>query len=270
MNSLVVCVALALPLYAVDGVVLINQNVALAGNVTPGDTPGFPVTISVTGSYKLSGNLTVPDANTTAILINADDVTIDLNGFSIIGPTVCGELSCPTGSGNGIAAFFHSHLTVLNGVIRGMGSSGVFFESSVSSRVEKIHAYSNGSDGITLGIDIVTSCTADLNGGDGINVVGGQVSDNLVFKNRGNGISLFNHAVVTNNLFFFNGKSGIVDVGTIGGSLFSGNSASSNGAAGISAVCPSLITGNSALGNTGGDIFAGGSGCVRVNNSPAP
>src|SRR5438093_8400021 len=95
---LTILVAAAVPVYALDGVVLINQNAALAGNVTPGDTPGFPVTISVTGSYKLSGNLTVPDANTTAILINADDVTIDLNGFSIIGPTVCGELSCPTGS----------------------------------------------------------------------------------------------------------------------------------------------------------------------------
>src|SRR5438477_12305218 len=87
--SLTILTTLAFPVYAVDGVVLINQNAALAGNVTPGDTPGFPVTISVSGSYKLSGNLTVPDANTSAIQISADYVTIDLNGFSIIGPTVC-------------------------------------------------------------------------------------------------------------------------------------------------------------------------------------
>src|SRR5438270_1570559 len=76
-------------IYAVDGVVLIDQNRALAGNVTPGDAPGFPVTISVPGSYRLSGNLMVPDAHTSAISITADHVTIDLNGFSIIGPTVC-------------------------------------------------------------------------------------------------------------------------------------------------------------------------------------
>src|SRR5438067_8861679 len=87
--ALTVFTAVALPLYAVDGVVLINQNAALAGNVTPGDTPGFPVTISLPGSYKLSSNLVVPDANTTAIEIVADDVKLDLNGFSIIGPTVC-------------------------------------------------------------------------------------------------------------------------------------------------------------------------------------
>ena len=36
--------------YAVDGVIEINQARALAGGVTPGDTAGFPVTISVSGS----------------------------------------------------------------------------------------------------------------------------------------------------------------------------------------------------------------------------
>src|ERR1700675_702311 len=78
-----------MPTWAVDGVVLIDQNKAMAGNVTPGDTPGFPVTISLPGSYRLAGNLTVPDANTTAITIIADNVSLDLNGFTIQGPTVC-------------------------------------------------------------------------------------------------------------------------------------------------------------------------------------
>ena len=34
-------------LHAVDGVVLIDQSRAIAGNVTPGDTPGYPIIISV-------------------------------------------------------------------------------------------------------------------------------------------------------------------------------------------------------------------------------
>ena len=37
----------------------------------------------------MSGNLTVPDTLTTAVHITADNVTLDLNGFSIIGPAVC-------------------------------------------------------------------------------------------------------------------------------------------------------------------------------------
>jgi len=111
-------IALAFPLYAVDGVVLINQSAALAGNLTPGDAPGFPVTISVSGSYRLSGNLTVPDANTTAILITAENVTIDLNGFSILGSTVCSGFptSCsPTGSGHGITGGVVKNISVFNG-----------------------------------------------------------------------------------------------------------------------------------------------------------
>src|SRR5687768_8687838 len=45
---------------AIDGEVLIDQTKAQAGGVTPGDDPGFPVTISKSGVYKLSGNLVVP------------------------------------------------------------------------------------------------------------------------------------------------------------------------------------------------------------------
>jgi hypothetical protein len=93
------CIFVAIPgsLYAVNGAVLIDQPHALAGNITPGDAPGFPVTISEPGNYRLTGNLTVPDANTTAIDIKADDVTLDLKGFGIIGPVVRGSAptACP-------------------------------------------------------------------------------------------------------------------------------------------------------------------------------
>src|SRR5690349_335055 len=82
-------VAVPNPQYPVDGVISINQSRALAGGVTPGDGAGFPVTITQSGSYRLSGNLTIPDLNTGAIQIMADFVTLDLNGFSIAGPVVC-------------------------------------------------------------------------------------------------------------------------------------------------------------------------------------
>lgn len=68
--------------YAVDGQVLIDQAKAMAGNVTPGDAPGFPITISRSGSYKLSGNLTVPSPE-VGIVITTSNVSIDLNGFTM-------------------------------------------------------------------------------------------------------------------------------------------------------------------------------------------
>jgi hypothetical protein len=120
---------------AMDGTKLISQNNALAGNVTPGDAPGFPVTISVRGSYVLSSNLTVPDANTTAIEITVEDVTLDLNGFTIQGPTVCEgfpRVCAPTGSGTGVETAFLSfirNIAVVNGTVRaGWGTKELIWD----------------------------------------------------------------------------------------------------------------------------------------------
>jgi hypothetical protein len=81
---------------AVDGVVEINQARVVAGGVTPSDSPGFPVTIDQGGSYRLTSNLTVPNENTSAIQADVDDVTLDLKGFSIVGPS---DLAGPCGIG---------------------------------------------------------------------------------------------------------------------------------------------------------------------------
>src|SRR5262249_27684500 len=131
--------------WAVDGQVLLDQTKAMLGNVTAGDTPGFPITINAAGSYKLDGNLTVSDANTTAIVINHDDVTIDLNGFSIIGPNVCTSSIC-TLSGNGVGittgvslASSVRDITISNGTIRGMGSSGISVNAGDSLTIEDMH-----------------------------------------------------------------------------------------------------------------------------------
>ena len=44
---------------------IITQAKALAGNITPGDAPGFPITLSRAGSYHFGGNL-LPSAAATA------------------------------------------------------------------------------------------------------------------------------------------------------------------------------------------------------------
>src|SRR6266568_4278046 len=100
---------------------------------------GFPYKITQPGSYRLSGNPTVPDANTTAIQVLADNVIIDLNGFSIIGPVVCTGspvTSCsptPTNSNvnpnAGVDGGLFNNITVVNGTVRGMGRRGIFLEA---------------------------------------------------------------------------------------------------------------------------------------------
>ena len=156
--------ALTLTLQAADGVIEINQAIVEANG-------GFPYVISEPGSYNLTGNLTVPDENTSAILVQADDVTLDLNGFAIIGPVQCtaenGSVSCsPEGTGVGVAAPSAFPTVVRNGSVRGMGLGGVII---TFGRVEGIRALENGDRGIYLQQSgVVRGCLAELNGRAGI------------------------------------------------------------------------------------------------------
>jgi hypothetical protein len=274
--TLAILTAIAMPSYAVDGIVLINQNAALAGNVTPGDAPGFPVTITVSGSYKLSSNLTVPDADTTAIQINADDVTVDLNGFSISGKTICVGFpvtSCnPTGPGLGITSQ-NTNVTVLNGTVRGMGGVGISLLGG-HSRIERVQAIGNGSSGLVAnplfptftGDSIITSCIATQNGSLGIGV--GGLGANNVSNGNLEGMELIRSGVAINNTTNNNIRDGISGVGA-----FIGNSAFDNVGPGLSVGCPSTVVSNAAARNgAGGDIVLAGtaSTCTRANNTPAP
>jgi hypothetical protein len=242
--SFVALAAVAGPAYAVDGVVLINQAVALNGNVTPGDAPGFPVTISVPGSYRLSSNLIVPDANTSAIQVVVSDVTIDLNGFSIVGPVSCigFPTTCnPIGGGNGIDALaFADHIKVFNGTIRGMGANGIHL-LGFAHFVDRVHAVGNGRIGILVGGAVNQSNGSD-NGSDGI--VSDSVTASSARGNGGNGISVSASAIH--------------------------NDVDTNAQQGIFANCPAVVALNSSGVNGGGSIFTSGAGCVRANNVPAP
>jgi hypothetical protein len=169
----------ATPLFAVDGVVLIDQNRALAGNVTPGDAPGFPVTISHPGSYRLSGNLTVA-GGLSGIEVRADGVTVDLNGFSIIGAGAGGP-----GSGINVPDIAGSpgyqETTVLNGTVRNMGFAGV--RVGYRSRVENVRVSSNGEYGINVELGSVVRNNITSGHSIGIQAARSSVVGNVAFNN---------------------------------------------------------------------------------------
>jgi hypothetical protein len=218
-----IVVGLALPetAHATDGVTLVNQGTALAGNVTPGDTPGFPITITLAGSYRLVGNLTVPDANTGAILIQTSDVTLDLNGFTIAGPAL-------SGTGNGISTTttpLLSRITIRNGVIRGMGNSGIDVARGIAPGnghvVEGVTVSDSkgGAGASTYGIHVGSSslvkhCVARSNSTTaGIGAFGSAIiMENLVEGTSGDGISL-GVGSVTGNVVRMNGDVGIFNAG---------------------------------------------------------
>jgi hypothetical protein len=114
------------------------------------EEPGFPITISASDSYRLTSNLALASANDTAIQISASSVEIDLGGFTIRGITVCSGIpisSCaPTETGVGILG--GSDVRVRHGAVAQMGNDGI--RLGYASRVEDVHAFSNGGSGIEL------------------------------------------------------------------------------------------------------------------------
>jgi hypothetical protein len=186
--------------HAVDGVVEINQACAAVGCLS-GDDPGLPVTISTSGSFRLTSDLVVPDANTTGVFV-ADDATLDLNGFAIRGPITCSGEPVASCSATGAAAGISTgeRARIIGGTVRGFGTgiatnqdariSDVIVSNNSgtgvsTSRGTSIHAstiVTNGSSGVTAtsggGFVEVSACTIRGNGQYGVNASGGLVIEN--------------------------------------------------------------------------------------------
>lgn len=129
----------------------------------------LPFTINTPGSYYLTGNLT-GTAGQNGIVVTAEDVTIDLNGFRLSGP---GE--------NGIVGT--ARTTVRNGGVNGWSQTGVF--AAGGALIENVHASNNANRGIAVaGASIVRSCTVLSSGtvaaGRGISAGSGTLISNCV------------------------------------------------------------------------------------------
>lgn len=246
-TSMVAAVLALAATNASAAVVLIDQKIALAGRVTAGDAPGFPVTISEPGSYRLNGNLVVTDPSTTVIEITANDVTLDLGGFRISGPNTCTRtpVQCAfQGGGIGIKAVADTGLSpanvrIMNGTVRGMGGHGIRMLGD-GTVVERVQSVENGGPGIVVGAGSVIDSFASQNG-SGASVVG------LVVRGT----------VATNNVFGIFIRPG--GVGT-------GNSATANGATGISTTCPAVLVGNTSTGN-GTNYGVSGTTCALSDDA---
>jgi hypothetical protein len=118
--SLLLVLALATPAMAADGVLEISQTCAVQTGCFPGDDPGFPVTITTPGSYRLTGSLdlSAEGVNVSGVAVSVPAVTIDLGGFHVAGPTSC--------SGSGLTIDCSPAST-------GVGSGGVQFSISATA-----------------------------------------------------------------------------------------------------------------------------------------
>jgi hypothetical protein len=191
LQALLLVTGLALAAGTTQAQALVDQNKVLAGNVTPGDAAGFPLTISQPGSYKLTSNLYVPDGS-HGIDITADDVTLDLNGFMVLGAVTCSQTSstlavtCSTGSiKSGVNAYDRTNTTVMNGSVRGFSSACV--QAGRSGRFERLSlghcgtGIAQGASQLALyGPTLVTNTQVQLTRVFGISLFKGLIADSNV------------------------------------------------------------------------------------------
>ena len=144
----------------------------------------LPVTIGAQGSYYLTGNLTGVAAQ-SGITITASFVTLDLNGYELIG--VGGSLEGIRASVAGTR-----HLVIRNGVIRNWASSGVSASSASDTHVEDLRVDANTGNGLTLGVrSIVRNTSSTGNGGSGIITADAStITASTAANNGGTGISM--------------------------------------------------------------------------------
>ena len=255
------------PSRAVDGVIEINQQAVLAAG-------GFPFQIFTPGSYRLTSNLDlrgIADAqNLNAITANVGDVSIDLNGFAIIGPTVCPGISvaeplacAPTGSGRGISAQ-SSRVSVSNGVVRGVGLFGI--ACGGDCRIERVKVENCGSIGIQVGNGSILLANT-VRGNGGIGIVSGAnsvIRENTVSNNGGAGLTSESASVIANNTVHFNRGLGM-SIGAT--STVVANSITQNIGDGILASSANIVRDNAIFLNGGYGInFQGGTSSGYVNN----
>lgn len=217
--------------------------------------------ISAPGSYYLTGNINGASGK-HGISITAENVTLDLNGFALLGVS---------GAGDGITtATFLKNISVVNGAVKGWPGSGVNVQTD-NGRIEGLRVSNCTLAGINTGTSlgtIIGRCTLQDNAGGNLYTGAGCIVESCVIINtsltstaigintadgtivrdcnlqglRGLGISAGGSCTILNNTIV-NGRADAVNVGQ-----------------------RSMVRGNNISGHTGSGIVLSGAACTVADN----
>jgi parallel beta-helix repeat protein len=221
--------------------------------------------IDRSGSYYLTADVNGVDPARHAIGVEANDVTIDLMGYSLIGPA--------SGMGSGIHMDGRRNVEVRNGTVRSFAQSGIYEADPAgrNHRLINVRVFSNGMLGIFLQGEghLVRDCTSADNHSTGVYAGSAStLTGNTVYQNDGYGISA-GASTITANTVTGNDDAGILasDRSLVAGNTVSSNN-QSNGAtqAGIYVTDSCLVRANAISHNNKNDIYVSGAGnCIERN-----
>ena len=244
----------------------------------------LPFKITAEGSYYLTANL-IATGSTAGITISADNVTLDLNGFALVGG----------GSGNvtGInVPAAQKNILIRNGTVRGWTNGGINASNATNSVIQGIRLSNNTAQstffniaGLSVGNgSTVKDClVANNTNSHGISVGNACTVSGCVVRTNsvGVGIRATDNCYVVGNISDSNGTG--IAMGS--GNRIESNSCTFNASAGIlisSGATNNLVIHNSARGNnpnyniaTGNrygtivNLTPGGSGAAFGDSAPS-
>lgn len=205
----------------------------------------LPYNITKSGFYYLAGDLTSADYG---IMVSVDNVTIDLMGFSLIGPA-------PTSSKRGIAMSNRKNVEIRNGTLRNW-SAGIYEDGTQAAnhRVINVRACNNTNFGIYMwgACHLVSGCNASYNktnssSGSGIYIRSGIVTGCEACYNSYFGIEIDETGSIIGN---------VVRDNEVWGIYFTGSSA--------------IVVDRNAAANNGTNYAAAGTGTAMGLNANVP
>lgn len=259
-KTLALCVVLVIAAFLVGRSTLDAQQPVptLDRMFTPGSvfadarTPisSLPFTINQCGSYFLTACLTGA-AGQNGITIEADNVTVDLNGFTLIGVP---------GSLNGVLAPLpQKNMTIFGGTIQGWGTNGVSAATSDDWTLRDLRILGNGVSDSGSGALLaqrakVVDCTIEQNNGSGLETGDGAIVDRCqVLNNTGGNAGI----VLKKTCMIFN-------------CYVSGNSERQIILDGFGSLAHDNFIGASGVGSVGIELTNQGDTCVVRENLLAP
>jgi hypothetical protein len=208
-----------------------------------------PTNLTEPGSYYLTTNLTAAPGE-TGLYISANDVTVDLNGFTLRSQGGVGA--------NGILVLgARTNLTVRNGTLRDWSALGISAAGCDHARLEQLQLINNAVMGLWTGPNAqIRSCTVSgSSNAFGLLVASGSQVKDCNVSGVATGIAAGNGAIITGCLLV---DCGVVGITTSSHCVITDCTVSGNGtngiAATVSAIQHCVVGGVLGVGINAGDV----------------